>query len=402
MKSSWYKISYNKRPLPGEHVLFFSYRWIAWLIAAMAIFWPDQIMPMQQPSHTIWLVLLILTGIVNIVFTLTSESYVRILHRRPALFLLDVVVSLVVVWISNGQALPFLPYALGALVLPSLLAGWRGVLMASFLFVSIDAVALFLNRDLPPESWLVIAGLRAVIVIGFACMWLPLRWISHYGLPLPRLFTRHPSAWLTDADHTHTRLVRLESDPTTFPDVPPQRSPAERIPERIASDMSVAAQLTTIHALTERRHNQELEPTFPGKPVPLARIDLAVALNGIVDRFQADCHIDTQIKLIGVARQLSPVQYNTLFRLAQVSLSNIHRHARAQNAYICLEYDQHSVTLVVQDDGVGLLDGTYQRPGIHALRAISYCLAELDGRLEVFEGQQGGVTVRGVLPLETI
>ena len=398
MKSGWHKDSYKKRTLPGEHVLFFSYRWIAWLIAAVTIFWPDQIVPMQQPSYTTWLLLLILTGIVTIAFTFTSEAYVRIVRRRPAVFLLDVIASLVVVWIGDGKVLPFLPYALGALVLPSLLAGWRGAVTASLLFVSIDSVALFLTQGLAPEPWFTTAGLRAVGVLGFACIWLPLGWISHHGLPLPRLFTPEPSAWLPDTDHA--RLVASESDPPTFPDVPPRRSPAERIPERIASDMSVAAQLTTIRALTERR-NQELDQTMLGKPMPLARVDLAVALNVAADHFQADYHIDTQMRLIGVARQLSPVQYNTLFKLAQVSLLNVHQHAHAQNVYIRLEYDQHSVTLVVQDDGVGLLDGTYERPGMHTLRAVSYCLAELDGRLEVFEGQQGGVVVRGVLPLES-
>ncbi len=398
MKSGWHKDSYKKRTLPGEHVLFSGYRWLAWLVAAVVIFWPGQAVSMQQ-SYTTWLLLLILIGILNIVLTSISEAYVRILRRRPALFLLDVVASLVVVWIGVRTTSPFLLYALGALVLPSLLAGWRGALTASLLFVSIDSVALFLTQGLAPEPWFVTAGLRAVMVLGFVCIWLPLGWIAHHGLPLPRLFTPEPPVWPTDKDQAW--LVAPESTPTTFSDIPPRRNRAERLPEQIASDMSVAAQLTTIRALTERR-NQELNQTTLGKPVPLPRVDLAVALNVAADRFQADYHIDTQMRITGVARQLSPVQYNTLFKLAQISLMNIHQHAHAQNAYIRLEYDQHSVTLVVQDDGVGLLDGTYERPGIHALRAISYCLAELDGRLEVFEGQHGGVTVRGVLPLESI
>lgn len=397
MKSGWHKEFYKKRTFPGEHVLFFVYRWLAWLIAAVVIFWPGQAVLMQR-SYTIGLLLLILTGISNIVFTSTSETYVRILRRRPVLLSLDVIASLIVVWINAGTRLAFLPYALGALVLPTLLAGWRGALAASLLFVGIDSMALFLIQGLALEPWLAIAGLRAIMVTGFTCMWLLSGWIYQHGLSLPRLFTAEPPGYPTDADHT--RLVAPESDPTTFPDTPARRSPAERIPERIAADMSVAAQLTTIRVPAER-HNQELDRTLLGRPVPLARGDLAVALNTAADRFQADYHIHTHLTLTGVARRLSPAQYNTLFRLAQVSLLNIHQHAHAQNAFIRLEYDQHSVTLVIQDDGVGLLDGTYERPGIHALRALSYCLAELDGRLEVFEGQQGGVIVRGVLPLES-
>ncbi|MFN3372105.1 MAG: ATP-binding protein, partial [Chloroflexus sp.] len=62
--------------------------------------------------------------------------------------------------------------------------------------------------------------------------------------------------------------------------------------------------------------------------------------------------------------------------------------------------DDRSATLQVEDDGVGLLDGTYERPHLHALRALRYRVAEFDGQLAVFEGEQGGLTVRVTLPLE--
>jgi len=58
------------------------------------------------------------------------------------------------------------------------------------------------------------------------------------------------------------------------------------------------------------------------------------------------------------------------------------------------------VALLIQDDGVGLLDGTHERPGLHALRAMQYRLAEFGGRLDVFETEGGGVTVRATMPLE--
>jgi signal transduction histidine kinase len=47
-----------------------------------------------------------------------------------------------------------------------------------------------------------------------------------------------------------------------------------------------------------------------------------------------------------------------------------------------------------------LLDGTHERPGLHALRAMQYRLAEFGGRLDVFETEGGGVTVRATMPLE--
>ena len=49
---------------------------------------------------------------------------------------------------------------------------------------------------------------------------------------------------------------------------------------------------------------------------------------------------------------------------------------------------------------IHLIDGTYERPGLHALRAMQYRLAEHEGRLDVFELEGGGVTVRASLPLD--
>jgi signal transduction histidine kinase len=65
-----------------------------------------------------------------------------------------------------------------------------------------------------------------------------------------------------------------------------------------------------------------------------------------------------------------------------------------------LRYDINSVALLIQDDGVGLVDGTFERPGLHALRAMHYRVSELGGRLDVFQTEGGGVTVRAAMPLD--
>jgi signal transduction histidine kinase len=86
-------------------------------------------------------------------------------------------------------------------------------------------------------------------------------------------------------------------------------------------------------------------------------------------------------------------------KLAREALHNVRQHAQAHTATMTLAYAPGRVELSVRDDGVGLLDGTYERPGLHALRALHYRLAEMDGRLDVFEPHDGGLVVRGSLPL---
>jgi Signal transduction histidine kinase len=90
-----------------------------------------------------------------------------------------------------------------------------------------------------------------------------------------------------------------------------------------------------------------------------------------------------------------------LIRAAQEALSNVRRHAHASSCEVWLRVDEQAATLQIQDDGVGLLDGTYERPHLHALRALRYRVAELDGQLAVFEGERGGLIVRVTLPLDS-
>jgi signal transduction histidine kinase len=129
-------------------------------------------------------------------------------------------------------------------------------------------------------------------------------------------------------------------------------------------------------------------------------MDLAAALDLLAIRFGQHTGAATRVALLGRTRTLHRVHRDLLIRLTQEALLNIQQHAHAASAVITLRYDSTSVALLIQDDGVGLLDGTYERPGLHALRAMHYRLAECGGRLDVFETESGGVTVRATMPLE--
>ena len=117
-------------------------------------------------------------------------------------------------------------------------------------------------------------------------------------------------------------------------------------------------------------------------------------------RFGQHTGVSARVTLLGRTRVVSPIHRSLLVRLAQESLLNVQQHAHAGSAVLTLRYDASSVALLIQDDGVGLLDGTHERPGLHALRAMQYRLTEFGGRLDVFETEGGGVTVRATMPLE--
>ena len=94
----------------------------------------------------------------------------------------------------------------------------------------------------------------------------------------------------------------------------------------------------------------------------------------------------------------------TLFRVLQESLTNVHRHAKAQNVSVQVWCKDGEVMLEVADDGKGIPRRVLQRfqgggaAGI-GLAGMRERLWELDGRLEV-ESSETGTRIRATVPMK--
>jgi signal transduction histidine kinase len=174
------------------------------------------------------------------------------------------------------------------------------------------------------------------------------------------------------------------------------------------ADLDRSTKVSAGGAGTPQRTAARLEPTSRNDaarhaifdPAPTESLTFSAAIDQLALSFGRQGGVDMRVTTMGVARTLTNVQHGMLLRVAQEALLNVSQHAHAHTVLMTIMFEPSAVTLAVQDDGVGLLDGTYERPGMHALRAIRYRLAELDGQLSVFESESGGVTVRATLPIE--
>lgn len=83
-----------------------------------------------------------------------------------------------------------------------------------------------------------------------------------------------------------------------------------------------------------------------------------------------------------------------VFRVAQESLTNAARHARAQRVVVELRRANGGVCLNVRDDGVGL-GGARFGSGIRGMQERAL---HVGGRLEVFSPTNGGVEIRLTVP----
>ena len=95
------------------------------------------------------------------------------------------------------------------------------------------------------------------------------------------------------------------------------------------------------------------------------------------------------------ARVDSVAQAETLLRVVQEALTNIVRHAHADNAWIDLRRDGEIVRLTIRDDGRGVMP---LREGF-GLQGMRERLASVGGTLEVSRANGGGVALAITAPL---
>lgn len=90
-----------------------------------------------------------------------------------------------------------------------------------------------------------------------------------------------------------------------------------------------------------------------------------------------------------------------LYRVTQEALSNLVRHAGANQAIVSLASSEGSVTLTVRDDGCGFEPrpaGELLRRGHYGLAGIAERAAALRGSLEVCSAPGSGTTIRFTVP----
>lgn len=379
---------HNSNPWLADHVIFFGYRWLSWTATAMLL--------LALGSLPEYAVLLVTASVLNLLLTLLAERYVRLARHNPVLLSLDILYAVLVLLARGGWNSPFIFYAYSSLVLPALLFGWRGGLMSGLSFAGVGAAALWAAGTGGGDQ-LLQGGLRAWAGLALVLAAPPI-----FGMLVPtavevlrRVAERSEQQARRRAPPFSDQITsNLRADPLGFALLVRD---SEQGRARTAKEASLAAQATRIRA-AEPSVEDLRRIVFA--PLPAPEVELSAALEELVRRFRQHTGAAARVTLLGRTRLVHPMHRGILIRLAQEALLNIQQHAHASSAVLTLRYDAALIALLIQDDGVGLLDGTHERPGLHALRALRYRLAELDGRLDVFETEGGGVTVRATIPLE--
>jgi signal transduction histidine kinase len=96
-----------------------------------------------------------------------------------------------------------------------------------------------------------------------------------------------------------------------------------------------------------RRYSHELHPAV------LDQLGLRAALEQLVGEIKGRACLEVQLDVQGRERNLAGNTGLVLFRIAQESLNNIWKHARASEAVVLLDFSEDRVTLSITDNGQG-------------------------------------------------
>jgi signal transduction histidine kinase len=145
--------------------------------------------------------------------------------------------------------------------------------------------------------------------------------------------------------------------------------------------------------ISKRRVVDEMHPTL------LENLGLAAALEWEVSEacrraeleyaveFPEDMHLSADISIM-------------LFRIAQEAIANAIAHAAAAKVAVTIVIADANISLLVEDDGVGIADAALNGRGIHGIAEIRQRVQSLGGELLIRRrpGPQAGTIVEANIP----
>jgi two-component system, NarL family, sensor histidine kinase DevS len=134
------------------------------------------------------------------------------------------------------------------------------------------------------------------------------------------------------------------------------------------------------------------------RPAALDDFGLASALERLTETIAEQTGIAIDFEAMLGGERLSPEIETTLYRIAQESLTNVVKHARAQRVSVVLQRRPRSVSLVIEDDGAGFDPDALDDHGL-GLLGMRERLALTDGRLTVESREGRGTTLAAEVPL---
>jgi PAS domain S-box-containing protein len=132
------------------------------------------------------------------------------------------------------------------------------------------------------------------------------------------------------------------------------------------------------------------------RPDLLDNLGLVAALDWLRDNFGERSELAFRLEVSGREERLDPELEVDIFRLAQEAVTNVARHAEAEEVELRLYIGEHAVRLEVADDGKGITPRSVVGPESFGLVSMRERTRRWDGDFSVRNNELGGTTLQAV------
>jgi two-component system, NarL family, sensor kinase len=177
--------------------------------------------------------------------------------------------------------------------------------------------------------------------------------------------------------------------------------------EKCGKDSSTLSLVSDVVALADQAIEEIRTTSYLLHPPLLDEVGFSCAAEWFVEGFAKRSGIDVALDLATEGDRLPMTIEIALFRVLQESLTNVHRHSKAERARVSFRREDQAAILEIRDFGRGIpaerlvqLHETSAQTGV-GLAGMRERLNELKGKLEI-ESDNHGTSLRAIVPLPTI
>jgi signal transduction histidine kinase len=172
--------------------------------------------------------------------------------------------------------------------------------------------------------------------------------------------------------------------------------------EQLPADSALRAPLEEARHLSARAGG-ELRGAIFTLCSDIAEIGLVPAVERLVREQAARAGWAANVVVRGAVPELPVLVQNAAHRVVREALMNAYKHARATEVVVSLRFTPAALTVVVQDNGIGIpaeaLAAFRQTPDHFGLRTVAEQVESLGGELAVYNNDEQGAALKAVIPL---
>ena len=166
------------------------------------------------------------------------------------------------------------------------------------------------------------------------------------------------------------------------------------------SDESFPARVAQMQGLLDNVITMTKSMASALRPPLLDDFGLLAAVEWMAANFQKKTAVVCSVESSGMNIALDDPAESVIFRVIQEALTNIEKHAHADNATISFRHSGNRLDVMIRDDGVGMAPNSDCKPGCYGLIAMQERIFVLGGTISIENAPPHGVAISLSIPIE--